>query len=73
MMLRDQKFKEWWDTQEMGAYNHADITHAMLRLMRVVAVGIRGGDFHCEECDQLAGSTLDNGWYRCNACGYPSK
>jgi hypothetical protein len=34
---------------------------------------IRGVDFPCENCGQLAGSGLDNGWYRCSACGYPGK
>jgi hypothetical protein len=35
--------------------------------------GVRGFDFACESCGKLDGSTLDNGWYRCSACGYPGK
>ena len=33
----------------------------------------RGYTFECEGCESLKGSTLDNGWWRCNACGFPSK
>jgi hypothetical protein len=36
-------------------------------------IKIRGEDFACEECGKLQGSHLDNGWYRCSNCGYPSK
>ena len=32
----------------------------------------RGIDFDCEGCDARVGSTLDNGSYRCNKCGWPS-
>lgn len=35
--------------------------------------GRRGIDFPCEQCGALSGSTLDDGWYRCHSCGYPSK
>ena len=33
----------------------------------------RGVDFDCEGCGKREGSFLEDGWYRCNACGYPSK
>ena len=36
-------------------------------------VKVRGVDFACEECKQLKGSHLENGWYRCNNCGYPGQ
>lgn len=36
-------------------------------------VMIRGVDYACEECSELKGSKLDNGFYRCNNCGYPGK
>ncbi len=35
--------------------------------------GRRGVDFPCEDCDMREGSTLVDGWYRCNNCGYPRK
>ncbi len=34
---------------------------------------VRGVDFPCEKCGALKGSHLDNGWHRCNDCGYPSQ
>jgi hypothetical protein len=36
---------------------------------------VRGTASHpCEGCGNTTkGSTLDNGWHRCNSCGYPSK
>lgn len=33
----------------------------------------RGVDFPCEECGAMEGNCLDNGWFRCAKCGYPSK
>lgn len=39
----------------------------------VVPRRIRGVDFPCEACGKLAGSLHDNGFWRCKACGYPSK
>lgn len=33
----------------------------------------RGVDFPCEGCGKLEGNFLENGWYRCKQCGYPSK
>lgn len=33
----------------------------------------RGVDQACENCGALEGSTLVDGWYRCNSCGYPGK
>lgn len=33
----------------------------------------RGVDFPCEKCGKLEGSKLNDGWYRCSACGYPGK
>jgi hypothetical protein len=31
-------------------------------------------DKPCEECEQTThGATLQDGWYRCDRCGYPSK
>ena len=33
----------------------------------------RGVDFPCEECGKLEGNFVREGWYRCAACGYPSK
>lgn len=33
----------------------------------------RGYTFECENCESLEGSTLDNDWWRCNRCGFPSK
>jgi len=35
----------------------------------------RGSEEHpCEGCQQTTeGSQLENGWYRCRACGYPAK
>jgi hypothetical protein len=36
-------------------------------------VVVRGVDFPCEACKKLKGSYLENGWYRCLACGYPSQ
>jgi hypothetical protein len=32
----------------------------------------RGVDFPCEGCGALKGSTLDDGWWRCSTCAYPS-
>lgn len=35
--------------------------------------GRRGVDYKCEECERLDGFFLENGFHRCNNCGYPSK
>lgn len=42
---------------------------------RVVAAGRgeRGVDYPCERCGALADNTHQNGWQRCNNCGYPGK
>lgn len=43
------------------------------RVPRPMPHAIRGIDIPCEKCSALQGSTLDKGWYRCNACGYPGQ
>lgn len=47
--------------------------NAVRREQQAVRPSGRGVDFPCEECKALQGATLKDGWWRCNACGYPSK
>lgn len=44
----------------------------IIRRVEMAAV-IRGIGFACESCGSMVGSTLDDGFHRCNKCGYPSK
>jgi len=48
---------------------------SVLDAARAVPVKVkqRGVDFPCEDCGALAGNFVRDGWYRCKACGYPSK
>jgi hypothetical protein len=49
------------------AGKHTEVLHG------TYTIAIRGVDHPCEQCHKLEGSTLDNGWYRCANCGYPSQ
>lgn len=56
-----------------GCPVHAARPGAPSESLLVSKIPRRGVDFPCEECRKLEGSTLRDGWYRCDACGYPGK
>ena len=57
--------------EELGIILKEFKNHSLVA--EVSKVKQRGVDFPCEDCGALEGSVLDNGWYRCNKCGYPGK
>jgi hypothetical protein len=59
--------------EQSGIINHAGGHVWNARQMAGGVVPQRGVDYPCEGCGKKEGSTLNDGWQRCNACGYPSK